>query len=110
MLLLQSLTGKMKEHTFIQRYSPAVNTASTSVIALGNNLLAYSNWFFVIIYGWAEKMRFASLIHIQETQFKKKGSAQYCQFLNKNVKKIKEHVYQHKACLTATEGRFQYLL
>jgi len=43
MPLLQSLTGKMKEHTFIQHYSPAVNTASTSVIALGNNSLAYSN-------------------------------------------------------------------
>ena len=57
MPLLLSLTGKVKEHTFTQQYSPAVYTANTSVTALGNNSLAYSNWFFVIIYGQAEKMR-----------------------------------------------------
>jgi hypothetical protein len=43
MPLLQSLTGKMKEHTFIQHYSPAVYAANTSVTVLGNNSLAYSN-------------------------------------------------------------------
>jgi len=42
----------------------------------------------MIIYGQAEKMRFARLTYVQDTQFKKTASVQYCQFLNKNVKKI----------------------
>jgi len=43
MPFLQSLTVKMKEHTFIQHYSPAVYAANTSVTVLHNNSLAYSN-------------------------------------------------------------------